>query len=151
MINPFRQRWSQRARIACFAFLISILFSPLLGAEDIVVVCHQNAALNDINRQDVANLFLGLSNSSFKPYDQKNKKLQSAFYDYAADLSLASVRAHWAKRVFTGRGRPPAIVSLEQTGELISTDPLAITYVPANQVIPGVKILLRLNAEKNSE
>lgn len=114
-------------------------------AEKIVLIAHQNSTISAISNQDAANIFLGIGGNDLTPYDQKDRNLRASFYKSVAGLSLASVRAHWAKRVFTGRGRPPAIIDYKQS-QLVFKDPSdAITYIPATQQIAGTKVLLTLD------
>lgn len=121
-----------------------LLQSNLAHSENIVLLVHKDSVISEISNEDVANIFLGIGNFGLKPYDQQDRRLRTEFYKKTANLSLASVRAHWAKRVFTGRGRPPPIINLQQIESVLNESTLTITYAPASQTVPGSKILLTL-------
>lgn len=115
-------------------------------AEEILVVTGKTAPVNSLNRTETANLFLGLERTtpSLIPYDQTDKTLRKDFYREVAGRSLASVRAHWAKRVFTGRGRPPAMLAADEVDRTIEQNPDAVTYVPDVRQPKKSKVLLYL-------
>ena len=61
-----------------------------------------------------------------------------------AGRSPAQVKAFWAKLIFTGRGRPPAVVSdREELIDRLIADPNAIGYIDSSYVDDRVKIVFR--------
>jgi hypothetical protein len=136
-------------------FLLTSLFGVLLlflsapaAAGGIWIVAHQDVEVATLTRTETANLFLakGRTDSQLTPFDQRDRQLRERFYREVAGVSAASVRAHWAKQVFTGRGRPPAMLSLEEVERVLSEKPGAVTYVPAGQLPEGSKVLLSIGA-----
>lgn len=127
--------------------LLLFLFAPAAAGE-IWIVAHQDMEVASITRTEAANLFLAKerTDSQLTPFDQRDRQLRERFYREVAGLSVASVRAHWAKQVFTGRGRPPAMLSLEEVERVLSEKPGAVTYVPAGQLPEGCKVLLSIDA-----
>lgn len=127
-----------------FALLGSTMFA---SAGEIWLIAHQDAAVASLDRAAAADIFLGrhAPGSRLKPFDRDDPALRADFYRALADLSPQSVRAHWAKLVFTGRGRPPAIVGAAQIAPLLEKQPDAVTYVPADSLPAGARILLKLN------
>jgi hypothetical protein len=120
--------------------------SPVL-AEDLLVVTPTTVSQSAMDRPAVAALFLGRRQASnLIPIDQKDETLRQRFYRDVADMSLASVRAFWAKQIFTGRGRPPARLSAEEIQKSMSHRPPIITYVPDGQLPPGGKALLAVSS-----
>jgi len=99
-------------------------------ADTVVVINDINAQHVPLAKEDVADVFLGKGQNihQFEPYDQQNRPLRERFYSDVSGLSLASVRAYWAKRVFTGRGHPPPMLSREETTDALKSNPQAITY-----------------------
>lgn len=106
-----------------------------------------NGAVVSLSQEDAKRLFLGQQlGSRLVPYDQEDDLVRERFYRALADMSPHSVRAYWAKRVFTGRGRPPARLSSEQTKTAIRQERNAVSYLPAEHAPPGVSVLLKLGA-----
>lgn len=143
--------------IRCTLFMSKGLFSMLLlflsapaAAGGIWIVTHQDVEVASITRAEAANLFLSKerTDSRLTPFDQRDRQLRERFYREVAGVSAASVRAYWARKVFTGRGRPPAMVSLEEVERVLSEKPGAVTYVPAEQLPEGCKVLLSIGAEE---
>lgn len=129
-----------------------LLFLPATSAfaYDILLIAGQDAPVSVLNRTEAANLFLGIGYTAppLTPFDQKDAQLRERFYRGVAGLSAASVRAHWAKEVFTGRGRPPAMLELEEVENVLKENPFAVTYVPAGEMPKGSKLLLMLESGK---
>jgi hypothetical protein len=130
-----------------FSMLLLFLSAPA-AAGGIWIVAHQDVEVATLTRTETANLFLakGRTDSQLTPFDQRDRQLRERFYREVAGVSAASVRAHWAKQVFTGRGRPPAMLSLEEVERVLSEKPGAVTYVPAGQLPEGSKVLLSIGA-----
>lgn len=141
---------SGRRLVVALGVLVLSLWFPLAAAEDIWVVASQSVSSPKLTRTEVANLFLGLGrkNPALQPYDRSDPDLRERFYREAADLSMSSVRAHWAKQVFTGRGRPPAMLKTEEIEGTLAKHPGAVTYVPAGHVPAGGRIVLILETEE---
>lgn len=132
--------------------LLYFLSAPAV-AGGIWVVVHQDVEVVTITREEAANLFLagGRTDARLTPFDQRDRQLRERFYREVAGVSAASVRAHWAKQVFTGRGRPPAMLSREEVERVLSEKPGAVTYVPAGHLPEGSKVVLSLGAGDNHE
>ncbi len=107
-------------------------------AESFRVVVPKSAGLQKLDTHQVSDIFMGRVNASrrVRPVDQKDEGLRADFYQHIAGKSLSSVKAYWAKRVFTGRGRPPAMMTLEETRSLFAEDAGIITYLPASVNVP---------------
>lgn len=141
-----------RALNSLYGFLLFVMSIVLLlalwtspaSAGTILVVARQDAPVNSLSQAEVAALFLGqkLSNISLTPIDQHDGKLRERFYLAVAGMSPSSVRAYWAKRVFTGRGRPPPQMSAKEAMQALTENPAAITYMPDNLKTAGNKVLL---------
>ncbi|MCB1738560.1 MAG: hypothetical protein KDI42_10570, partial [Gammaproteobacteria bacterium] len=116
---------------------------------DIVVITNGPTEIRQFSRAEVADLFLGRSQNAYNvlPVDQDDEALRERFYREYAGMSLSRVRAYWAKRVFTGRGRPPDMISLDQTAGMISGTRLVITYMPAGKPMATVDAVRIDNTE----
>ena len=100
--------------VQCYLLVIS-LFTTAVVAEEILVITHQDTPVSNLSTKQVANLYLGVGENkhNLTPFDLHDKKLRQNFYGEVTGLSLASIRTKRAKQVFTGRGRPPAMLTLE--------------------------------------
>ena len=118
-------------------------------APTIVVVANKNSPLTALTGEQVADLYLGRGPGipGVVAIDARNEKLRDLFYHRVADMSLVSVRAYWAKRVFSGRGTPPASATLEEILHMLQTDRRVITYLPARDVPLNSRILYRMGGE----
>jgi hypothetical protein len=125
-----------------------LLALPAASADAIWVIGSRDAPVSALTRQQVAGLYLGLGmqDARLQPLDQGDPELREKFYRAVADLSTASVRAHWAKQVFTGRGRPPQTLATEVLERMADRNPAVVTYIPAGKLPPGSKILLILDS-----
>lgn len=111
-------------------------------AELVVVVSPKNAA-STMNSEQVAQFFLGTSNS-LKPIDQADgSPIRAEFYKKVADKEPSQVKAIWSKLVFTGKGKPPKeLASSADVKKAIDADPNAIGYIEKSAVDSSVKVIL---------
>lgn len=113
-------------------------------AASLLVVARGDSPAGPMTRSEAADLFLdrGSPPAGLKPIDRRDPELREHFYRAVADMSAKSLRAYWAKRVFTGRGRPPPTLGGDEAARLLADDRSAITYVTSDQRPPGSKVLL---------
>ncbi|MBA1446136.1 MAG: hypothetical protein M3H12_01090 [Chromatiales bacterium] len=135
---------SRLVGIALTGVLVLSLFVSVAAAEGVLVVVQQDSQVTTLTREEAANLFLGLgsTNSRLIPFDRSEQPLRERFYREVTGLSTASVRAHWAKQVFTGRGRPPARISKTDVTQVLNDKPGAVTYVAIDQLPAHSRALL---------
>ncbi len=131
-------------RMAVSSTLALSLFVSVAAAEGVLIVVQQDAEVTTLTREEAANLFLGLgsTNSRLIPIDRSEQSLRERFYREVLGLSAASVRAHWAKQVFTGRGRPPVRISKTDVTQLLNDKPGVVTYVAIDQRPAHSRVLL---------
>lgn len=117
-----------------------------VSATEIIVITNTDGPATVLTREDLADLYLDRGNNpqNLRPYDQEDRTLRERFYREITGLSLASVRAYWAKRVFTGRGRPPAIIKPEAIEATLANTPNAVTYTRKQQQPEHTKALLSI-------
>lgn len=114
-------------------------------ASSIAIIVPANSSIDHISTTDAANLFLGLADpGQLTPLDRDEIELRKQFYQAVSGLSLASIRAHWAKQVFTGRARPPRQVNLDDLMNKMDEQPFAISYIWGGQVPAYWKVILSL-------
>ncbi len=139
----------RKTRWLVVAFVLSIGFSGAALAE-VLVIGNQDSGVGSLGEDQVAALYLG-----------KVSKLPDGTVAEVIDLPAGSpvrveffkkilhktekqMRAYWAKRVFTGKGTPPATVSDEEAVvEWVAAGKGRIGYVSGATATDGVKVLLR--------
>jgi ABC-type phosphate transport system substrate-binding protein len=104
-------------------------------AEVVVVVSTQNP-VETLSRAQVTDIYLGRMNrfpngNPVKPIDlSESSPTRSEFYSRYLGRSPSQIKAHWSKLIFTGRGRPPPIVSSgDAMAESVAENPNAIGYL----------------------
>ena len=134
------------------AALLLLLWASAPRAGEIWIVAGPTVTITALSPDELADIFLGRADESrfrLRAIDQKDEALRQRFYRTVTGLSLQSLRAYWAKQVFTGRGRPPEQMSLEESEQALARLPNAITYLPKGKLPPAGKVLLTLPAGEN--
>ena len=119
-----------------------------VSAADVVTVVSSKSAVTALSKNQVADIFLGKSNrfpdgEQATPIDQpESSSAREQFYNKVTGKSLAQLKAHWSKIIFTGRGQPPKMVmnSVEVKRQL-ADNPSAIGYIDDTQVDMSVRVL----------
>lgn len=112
----------------------------------VVVVVSSESPVTEIPGLHLADLYLGRT-SRFPdgepavPLDRApGSPVREAFYRTFVGRTPAEIKAHWARLVFTGRGRPPPEVeSGEAMRERVAADPRAIGYLDRSLVDASVR------------
>ena len=140
MRRPKRFELSVIGLAACLAMAAS--------EANVVTVVSAKSPITALSKTQVADIFLGKSNrfpdgAQATPIDQPEaSSLREEFYDKVTGKSLAQLKAHWSKIIFTGRGRPPKTASSStEVKKLLAENLLAIGYIEETQVDPSVRVL----------
>lgn len=121
---------------------------PAGDGNEVVVVVSPDSDIARLSRNQIVDLFLGRS-SQFPdgrravPVDQaEGSAARDAFTMRILERTPAQIRAHWARIIFTGRGRPPRdVADGEQVKQLVATDPNAIGYIERRLVDETVAVV----------
>lgn len=116
--------------------------------DTVVVVVSSRSPVTSISRLHLADLYLGRA-SRFDdgrpaaPIDlEPGTPAREAFYQRYLQRSPAEIEAHWARLVFTGRGRPPPDVeSGREMRERVAADPRAVGYLDRSLVDASVRVV----------
>lgn len=132
--------------------IIAVLFylSSTIAMADIVVVVSAQSEVMQLQRVDVENIFLG-RNFSFPggegaiPIDlEEGNSLRDEFYMKLTGRTAAQIKSYWAKLIFTGRGRPPAIAKdQEELIDRLLANPNTIGYLDSSNLDDRVKVVFR--------
>lgn len=140
-----------RRRLLAGAAIAALVSGARLGAADdtvVVVVVSAENPLTEISRRHLADLYLGRTTrfpngEAAEPIDQGSASpARAAFYQSYLGRSLAQIKAHWSKIVFTGRGRPPRDVpTCAEVKALVAGNVHAIGYIERRKVDRSVRVL----------
>lgn len=129
--------------------LFTLLFSPLIVAETLVVVS-EDSPIESLDEQQVANIFLAKTNRMpdghlITPMELSNQKHKASFYQTISGKNPAQINAYWTTLIFTGKGKPPR--EYEDTKALLdelSNNPHAITYLPSEKLGERMRVVYTL-------
>lgn len=118
--------------------------------EKFVIIIHKDNEITSISRKELSKIFLKRvrrwdNNEKITPVDQKIEIPVREFFTLRVHKKkVTAIKAYWQKRIFTGRGVPPAeLKSSKEVLEYVSEDVNAIGYIRSNSDISNytVKIL----------
>jgi hypothetical protein len=136
-----------------FLLATLVLISTMaLSAEKspIAVVVSEQSPIKEMNKSDIAAIFMGQLASlqaahSLIPLDSEESELRDMFYQMLLGRSNNQMRAYWSRMVFVGQGKPPTKATRDNLQNKIPGPPPAISYVPANEVGAGLKVIYVLH------
>ena len=143
-------RARQRARpIVLAAMLVAgVLPAADIASGEVVVVVSAENPIREIRKSELSDLFLGRASRfpdgrSAVPIDlSEGSEARPLFYQNYLGRSLAQMKAHWSKIIFTGRGSTPREArSSEELRRLVANDPRAIGYLERGMVDASVRIV----------
>lgn len=131
------------------AFILMMALQPLKAEELVVVTASDN--VEDLNIDDVARIFLGKVNkfpSGEEVVPLNMDPSDPSFADFARVVlkkSPSQLKAYWAKRIFTGKGKPPrSIANSEELRALVASDKRYLSYLDRNNVDHTVRWVIVL-------
>lgn len=135
----------QLSTMAC-ALLLG-LWSALAVAE-IVVVVSRESPIDTLEPGQLRDIYLGRTNSladgtPIVPIDQAESTAAYAAFcrDYLGQ-SKARIKAHWSKRIFTGRGQPPrSVADGEAMARVVADNPSAIGYLDRELIDDRLRVV----------
>jgi ABC-type phosphate transport system substrate-binding protein len=127
---------------SCLLILLTLGVRPACAGELVLIV---NSAAAPINKDQVADAYLGRS-SDWTPINQiANSPIYVEFYKKATGRDVAQVRAIWSKIIFTGRGLPPKqLADSTAVKRAVAADPKAIGYIEKSAVDASIKVAMTL-------
>lgn len=130
-------------------WLAGMASMPLLAlsspAAEVVVIVHRDNP-HPVDRVFVQRLYTGVlrawpdGSPAFALDLPEEHAVRAAFSQLWLGRSVANLRALWSQNVFTGKGLPPRITSLElEMRQVVATNRNAIGYITLSMVAEGVK------------
>jgi len=101
---------SSNKTITFFLLLLASLMCAGVTHADVVVVVSSASTVEELDRIQVENIFLGRSHQfpngeSATPIDREEGSLtRQAFYLSLSGMTPAQIKSHWSRAIFTGRG-----------------------------------------------
>jgi ABC-type phosphate transport system substrate-binding protein len=118
------------------------------AADTVVVVVSADSPVIQIPGRHLTDLYLGRTTrfpngEPAEPIDQgTTSDARAAFYQRYLGRSLAEIKAHWSRLIFTGRGRPPRDVPTgEDVRKLVAGNPRAVGYIERSLVDSSVRVV----------
>ncbi len=132
------------------ALAIALNLLSAAAAEELVIVT-ANDNVEELVLEDVARIFLGKvtrypSGEQVVPLDLDPADPSYAeFARKVLNKTPAQLKAYWAKRIFTGKGKPPrSIANSEELRSLVSSDKRYLSYLDRNNVDHTVRWVIVL-------
>jgi hypothetical protein len=124
--------------------VLGLLLVVQAMAGEIVVVMGPSAA--PLTRDQIADAYLGRSNT-LKPLDlPESNPMRDAFYNRATDRDPAQIKAVWSRIIFTGQGHPPKeLPDSTAVKKAVASDPKMVGYIDNSDVDASVKVVLSLH------
>jgi len=135
---------------AASAFVVlGVVWGARMAMAEVVAVVSARGPATTMTTNQVVDIFLGRA-SRFPdgrpavPIDQaEGSAAREEFYLAYAGKSQSQLNAHWAKIVFTGRGRPPtAVADGLEVRKYVADHPGAIGYIERDLVDASVKAIV---------
>ena len=119
-------------------------FAGTTMAAELVVIA--NPAVGPLTKDQVADLFLGKS-QTFTPIDQTDgSAIYAEFYKKATGRDVAQVKSTWSRVVFSGKGQAPKqLVDSAAVKKAVAADPKGVGYIEKSAVDATVKAVLSLD------
>ena len=107
---------------------------------EVVVIVNPKAAESSLDKEQVAQYFLGKS-TAMTPVDQPDSAaIRAEFYKKVTDKEPSQVKSLWSKLVFTGKAtKPKEYADSAAVKKAVAADPKAIGYIEKSAVDSSVK------------
>ncbi len=121
-----------------------MLMASAASQAQVAVVA--GAGVGAVNKDQLANLYLGRS-FEYKLVDlPEGNATREQFYKKLADRDQAQIKAMWARVIFTGKGQAPQVANdAAAVKKALTADPKAIAYIDKAAVDSSLKVLLSLD------
>jgi len=117
-------------------------------SEPVVVVVSATSPVSKLDKEQVANLFLGKSSSypdgsAAVPIEQTDSTAaHEEFHKSITEKSASQLKSYWSKMIFSGKGTAPKEVSSNaELLKLLAGNPTMIGYVDKTAADKTVKVV----------
>jgi ABC-type phosphate transport system substrate-binding protein len=137
-----------RNRLTFFLFL-AVATASASAHADVVVIVSAKSPVKHLTAEQAAKIFLGKTssfpdNGDAVPIDQAvGSPIRDEFYAKVTHKNPSQLSAYWAKVIFTGDGRPPAMLDGNAAvRKAVASNPNAIGYIDKSAVNKSVRVIL---------
>ena len=134
-----------------YSFILSaslLLSSTIAHSEPVVVVVSATSPVVKLDKEQVANLFLGKSSSypdgsAAVPIEQTDgAPAHEEFHKSITEKSASQLKSYWSKMIFSGKGTAPKeVASNAELLKLLASNPAMIGYVDKTAADKSVKVV----------
>jgi len=128
--------------------LLLALLLPALAQAEIAFIANPDNKLHGVDLDTIAKVYRGeirhLPNGArITPVDQpKGSPIRKHFYEKVLHMSEREVSRYWAKYRFTGKRKPPMVLSSDaEVKRWVATHPDAIGYISGDSLDDSVELL----------
>ncbi|OUS28389.1 hypothetical protein A9Q99_12775 [Gammaproteobacteria bacterium 45_16_T64] len=140
-------------KITGLMLCLALPFSAI-AKDSFYVITNANNSVLSLSKSDIKNIFLGKirsfpNGSQATPLNlRKDSSSRKFFMDEIIQTSETKWRSHWARLIFTGKGRPPKeYPSPKEIIALVSQRETALGYFFGElEKIEGITVLLEIPA-----
>ena len=125
-----------------------LLFSTLVHSKTVVVIASAASPVSKLDKEQVANLFLGKSSSypdgsAAVPIEQTDgSTAHEEFHKNVTEKSASQLKSYWSKMIFSGKGTAPKeVANNTELLKLVAANPTMIGYVDKNALDKSVKVI----------
>ncbi len=129
--------------------IASLSIMTAANADPIVVVVSAISPVTKLDKEQVANLFLGKSSSypdgsAAMPIEQTDATpAHDEFHKSITEKSASQLKSYWSKMIFSGKGTAPKeVASNAELLKLLASNPAMIGYIDKTAVDKSVKVIL---------
>lgn len=131
-------------------FLAAMLFAGQVASAQVVVVVNKSNPVRHLSKSVIRQIFLGQvrripgTKLIAFPIDlDQHSTVRAHFNKRVIGMSASSLMQYWSKRIFSGKGGPPTVVSSDaEVIRLVSSNVNAIGYVSSARLSGNVKSVL---------
>jgi len=133
-----------------FKFIISLVISINLYANNLVVIVSKDSNIHTISKKELSKIFL--SKTRKLPNGEKSflvesndKEIQSRFYKEISNKNENQLRKYWTKMIFTGKGQPPKKMNtISEIIKYVANTKNAISYIPSQYVNNSIQTIMEI-------
>lgn len=146
------RRW--RGLLPIVLMLLVSLSASVKSAESLVVIVHPDNPIQSLERQELADLYLGRGQrvaghihiATLYDYASDSRE-RERFYLAVTGQNIARINAYWARLRFSGQMTPPTVQSSSQAMlQAVRNNPRSIGYIPYTSLDTSVRVVAYLDS-----
>jgi len=136
MKETIRILWHSHLAAGIFFLVLILLFVPLYGADEILMIGSKSLPADTISKDEIKNIFLGekvkWDNGEKITFVLLLTDVHEAFLKQYLGSTAPQYQNYWKKMIFTGKAKSPkSFTSPEKVIEYVITTGGSIAYIPS--------------------